>query len=419
MEKDIAKIFDESAKVSLSASEKEQTRIFLASYVEAMPAVHAEAYPPSLKLRGVTRFAFISGLSRFFSRRRVREAAVPRQEYRGYPALLFAKRFMPVFSILLAASLAVGGISSAAEGALPGDALYPVKVGVNEEVRSYLTVSPQAKAAWESRRVERRLEEAESLASKDRLDAAARADIETRVAIHTARINENVDDLEDSDDFENAAEASSHLEGALAAHRKILSRISDGPEVGKKSEIAALAAAVDSETAQAGESRSKNEGAVADRGEDRARTAAEAKMSAVGKFNSATHAILSVGSRLGADATVDARARLDAADAAYADGQAKLKAGLNSEAFVLFQEAHRASNEARLLLRSEDRVSSKADRRQKKEDKKKQEEDRRNKDEDKKDADVNSEANVNVDAEADVETPDERSDGKIELRIGR
>jgi len=72
------------------------------------------------------------------------------------------------------------GTSYAAEGALPKDLLYPVKVSINEKVRGFVAVSPRAQAAWASRKVERRLEEAEELASQGKLDANVKMELESR-----------------------------------------------------------------------------------------------------------------------------------------------------------------------------------------------------------------------------------------------
>src|SRR6185436_14919248 len=48
--------------------------------------------------------------------------------------------------------VAGAGTSFGAEGALPGDLLYPVKVKVNEEVRGALTLSSESKAEWQTTR---------------------------------------------------------------------------------------------------------------------------------------------------------------------------------------------------------------------------------------------------------------------------
>ena len=59
---------------------------------------------------------------------------------------------------------------SAAQGALPGDLLYPVKVSVNEKVEVALAPTPAAKAEVQVRLAERRVDEARELSVRGRLD---------------------------------------------------------------------------------------------------------------------------------------------------------------------------------------------------------------------------------------------------------
>ncbi|MDD5041091.1 MAG: hypothetical protein PHX87_00205 [Candidatus Peribacteraceae bacterium] len=65
-------------------------------------------------------------------------------------------------------ALAGGGIVFAAESSLPGDVLYAVKVNITEPIRSGLSGTPVARAQWNVRQIERRLEEAAAL--KERPD---------------------------------------------------------------------------------------------------------------------------------------------------------------------------------------------------------------------------------------------------------
>src|SRR3989338_9046963 len=62
------------------------------------------------------------------------------------------------------------GTVSAAQGALPGDLLYPVKVSINEKVEVALAPTPAAKAEVQVRLAERRVEEAQKLSSQGRLN---------------------------------------------------------------------------------------------------------------------------------------------------------------------------------------------------------------------------------------------------------
>ncbi len=71
---------------------------------------------------------------------------------------------------LLLFVLAGTGTVSAAQGALPGDILYPIKISVNEKVEVALAPTPAARAEVQVRLANRRVEEAQMLSSHGRLD---------------------------------------------------------------------------------------------------------------------------------------------------------------------------------------------------------------------------------------------------------
>jgi hypothetical protein len=80
--------------------------------------------------------------------------------------------------------LSTSSVSFAAEKALPGDILYPIKVNINESVRSAFTVNPEAKAKWESDKIFRRVEEAETLAAQGKFDEASLLEVENLIDAH-------------------------------------------------------------------------------------------------------------------------------------------------------------------------------------------------------------------------------------------
>ena len=87
---------------------------------------------------------------------------------------------MPLVAVLI-----IGGtISSAAERALPGQFLYPVKLKVNESLgRLFTGSSPEEVLTHETGLLEKRLEEAERLDSLNKLDQdnELKAEIKSRV----------------------------------------------------------------------------------------------------------------------------------------------------------------------------------------------------------------------------------------------
>lgn len=88
------------------------------------------------------------------------------------------------------------GVSLAAERALPGDRLYSVKTGVNERVRETFSLTDAAKIAWELRRVERRVDEADELSSQGRLSGDTRSMIEEDATLYASRAEELASDEE-------------------------------------------------------------------------------------------------------------------------------------------------------------------------------------------------------------------------------
>src|SRR3989338_2322917 len=88
----------------------------------------------------------------------------------GSPYVFMSYNLRMSLAGLLLFVLAGTGTVSAAQGALPGDLLYPVKVSVNEKVEVALAPTPAAKAEVQVRLAERRVDEARELSVRGRLD---------------------------------------------------------------------------------------------------------------------------------------------------------------------------------------------------------------------------------------------------------
>lgn len=160
----------------------------------------------------------------FMKLKPVRRWVFSRQEYRSnvfVSILNLAKKPMPiVISIVL---LLTAGTSIAAEKALPGQVLYPIKVAINEEVIAFASFDSEAKAEWEIRRTERRLEEAEELASKGRFSAEVSQRIEANFEEHAERVRARIAEFE-AKDVQVSTDLSSKFEASLRAHENILER---------------------------------------------------------------------------------------------------------------------------------------------------------------------------------------------------
>jgi hypothetical protein len=118
----------------------------------------------------------------------LRAAAVPRSVPSPFFASRYAFRFAVAFAVLVIMVGVGGGAAYAAQDALPGDALYPVKVAVTEPIEGALAASPEAKRAWNAKVAETRLDEAAALAKKGALTAATSEELAANFNAHAAAI---------------------------------------------------------------------------------------------------------------------------------------------------------------------------------------------------------------------------------------
>lgn len=135
------------------------------------------------------------------------------------------KKFVPAlsFAILL---LATGGTSLAAESSLPGDFLYKVKLGLNEQVRGLTAVTPEAKAKFALEVTDRRLKEVALLSSKGLLNAETSSIIQSELLKQAGQIKNQVASLVSTKNIRAAQEISLNFESSLRAHELILEKIS-------------------------------------------------------------------------------------------------------------------------------------------------------------------------------------------------
>lgn len=119
------------------------------------------------------------------------------------------------------------GTTAAAQGALPGDMLYPIKVSVNETVEVALATTPVDKAQVQASLAQRRLEEAEALAAKGTLTAATSAKLAANFEVHAANAQALAADVL-AKDPDAAASLNTHIGSSLATHGAILAMLGSG-----------------------------------------------------------------------------------------------------------------------------------------------------------------------------------------------
>jgi len=266
--------------------------------------------------------------------------------------VVYARRTLVVCG---ASAFLIGTVSYAAEGSLPGDILYPIKVNISERAVTLATLSPEKSAAWQSRLISRRLEEAESLTSKGSLDQEKLAEVEARIGTAAEKVAEHINKFEKEKDLETAATVSSNLESALQAHEKILLNLStpklSSDQAGNNTtKVDGQPSFVDTIKKKRNQIASRR-GAIESHIITGAKNAVAAeKISAEQKATEVNNLIASLEASLGSKSSAEVKARLAFALKTIAEGNAKMDAQSSGDAFRLYQKAGRSLEEARLLL---------------------------------------------------------------------
>lgn len=332
---DTENIFAAARDVKLSSEEKAHGRARLAAFMGLKPVRAAQ-------------------LAEVMSMPEKQDASADSSMARGWFAL---HRGLAIASLVGAVTLSVSGVSYAAESALPGDALYPVKVVVNEEVRSAFARTDKERADWEADRAERRLSEAEKLEEQGRLDDARRAEIQKRYDTHAERARAQVTKLRELQDDGpgRADEVEARLEGAIAAHERIMEAIAaDHPERTSKPIISRPAAK--EEAAGAEDKSEKDDGRYFG-----LEAAAQARRATAVRFiNHAKEYLASVQADLDVEALTAAKEAIASADAAVLAGNSLLGKDPKGAA-MKFLEAQKIALETRLLIRARAELDVKID----------------------------------------------------------
>lgn len=124
-------------------------------------------------------------------------------------------------ALTFGALLFVVSVPLAAERAVPGDVLYPVKVQFNEELRGSFAGSGYETIEWETERLSRRIAEARVLAAEGRLTNEVEAEVAAAVKTHSDAAREAIDTLRETD-AEEAAIAEITLASALDVQTAVL-----------------------------------------------------------------------------------------------------------------------------------------------------------------------------------------------------
>jgi hypothetical protein len=258
-------------------------------------------------------------------------------------------RPMPIMAGVLALVLAGGTISFAAEGSLPGDILYPVKIKINENLIAAVKFTPEDKASWEVDKTERRLTEASTLISKGSTNSAAKEEVETSFDNSSNQAQDGIKSLENEGNATTAAEIAAKLEAILKVHQQILNAVKDGQDststVTLEDKVSDKLAKVEVVKAliQAKIAANTDQKAVSSDAQNGIQKAKD-KIYSVRKF------VKNNSDKLSIEATKDANRKLSDADLRVKDAQGKLKDGISGEAFNSANDAGEEAQKVQLLM---------------------------------------------------------------------
>ena len=251
-----------------------------------------------------------------------------------------------IIALLIVAS--AGGASYAAEGAMPGDWLYPVKLQINERVVSALAFSDEAEADWQIKLVGRRLAEAEELAVENGLTQERLEKIEENFQKKTEKTQSLIEKLKGKGNEEAAAAISSALEASLAVHADVIQKLS---ELDASEGTVNFLEKVAIKTKAAALGRLETEEGVVALIDSRVAAAASAIIGAAqNKIDEVQNHLENRKPTISDEAAAKAEAMLDEARVVLVEAQASLDSASYGEAFVKAQNSMRLAQQAQLVI---------------------------------------------------------------------
>jgi hypothetical protein len=144
--------------------------------------------------------------------------------------------YVPAIAILLL--FVTGGTGYFAQGSLPGDALYPMKINVNEKMETFLAVTPKAAAEVDAIQANRRLTEAETLAVQGKLTPEQNTEIKNSFSAKVTSLNTNFQRMQEKGDSKDALEVLNNFD--MSVQGKIASLSEAGATSTTASDIVAF-----------------------------------------------------------------------------------------------------------------------------------------------------------------------------------
>lgn len=264
----------------------------------------------------------------------------------------FIPMISPAFAVGILAVALGAGITRAAENALPGDTLFPIKVA-KEAAFVALAQGAEEKIAREAGLARKRLEEISQLAAENRLTETAATAAKDNLVTHITNAQMRINLLAEAGNSPRAAELNSGIESTLTAYGKILDWAGAKEFAATVVQQADAATAVRTKTERAAAEGHKTEKKESLRKElerdleKTEKTIREAKPKAETVMPATA-------------ASAEAVKALENAEQNVVESRIKIEADLYDEAFLLQQESKRKTEEAKVLIETDAAIKAKA-----------------------------------------------------------
>lgn len=248
--------------------------------------------------------------------------------------------------------IAGGGTSYAAEGAVPGDSLYTVKVEINENIKSAFAISNESEARLQARLAEERLREAEELAVRGELNAENSAELSSRLKGHYEAVETRSAADEARGDYESSAVVRASLEGSLRSYADVLSSLNANVSGNNGASLIAEIKTYADTSAQA----QLNATATVKTTVDLEQTTKASITSADNLLLKTEAKLTNSKNKMSAEAYAKAEARLKVAVSAQAEAKTQLQAEAYEEAYAATLSAIRINSEVESMINSTLRI---------------------------------------------------------------
>lgn len=198
MNNQLRQFFAEAKKVSLSAAEKNSVRIALQNrHIQGMDTNTTFASAKNVALQVTEKSVVKSRLEQYMQMNPVGQPSFMR---RFFAAMRnpFSMQALPATAVIIGILVSsTGGLTYAAESAVPGDSLYSLKVNVTEPAREAMAFTADDKARVHLWRMERRFQEVESLLMAEELNAERRAMLTEHMETHASFLEDRLTYLQE------------------------------------------------------------------------------------------------------------------------------------------------------------------------------------------------------------------------------